>query len=114
MAKCGPKVATIMVGTRNVRQAASRAVQKAHLWVVAKSVSVCGVGGISDCIGWVRLLNSGQNGVPEEAGNPRLAKFVQYPFMVAASCCCWGESVPGKAAVGRAIRYWISVAWAAP
>ena len=82
--------------------------------MVAKSVSVCGVGGASDSIAWVRLWEGGQNGVPDEEGNPRLAKFVQYPFMIAASCGCCAESVPGKAAVGRSIRYWISVACAAP
>jgi len=58
-------------------QAPSRAVQNAQLCVFAKFVSVCGAGGASDCIFWVRLLKSGQNGVPNEEGNPRLAKFVQ-------------------------------------
>ena len=55
-----------------------------QLCVFAKPVSVCGAGGISDCIFWVRLLKAGQNGVPNEKGNPRLAKSVQYPFMVPA------------------------------
>src|SRR5215472_4281379 len=95
-------------------QPASRAVQNAQWCVAAKSVWVCGVGGASDCIFWVRLLKNGQNGVPNEEGNPSLAKFAQYPFMIVASCCCCAESVPGKAAVGRSIRYWISDAWAAP
>src|SRR5215472_11732282 len=94
--------------------AASRAVQNAHLCVLAKFVSVCGAGGASDCIFWVRLLKSGQNGVPNEEGNPRLARSVQYPFMIAASSCCCAESVPGKAAVGRPNRYWSSDAWVAP
>jgi len=43
------------------------------LCVVAKSVWVCGVGGASDSIVWVTLLNSGQKGVPNEEGNQRLA-----------------------------------------
>ena len=97
-----------------VGQPPPRAVQNAQLCVVAKSLSACGVGGVSDCIFWVRLLKSGQNGVPDEEGNPRSAKFVQYPFMIVASCCCDADSVPGKATVGRSIRYWISDAWAAP
>jgi hypothetical protein len=54
------------------------------------------------------------DGLPNEAGYPRSAKVAQYPFMIAASCCCRAESAFGKAAAGRAIRYWISDAWAAP
>ena len=76
--------------------------------VFAKSVSVCGAGGVSDCIFCVRVLKSDQNGVLDDEGNPRSAKFVQYAFMVVASCCCCADSVPGKAAVGRPNRYWIS------
>src|SRR6516162_4468055 len=95
-------------------QAAGRAAQNAQLCVLAKSVSVCGAGGASDCTFWVRALKSGQSGVPDEAGDPLLAKFVQYPCMVAASCCCGAESACGKATVGRSIRYWTSDPWAAP
>jgi len=43
-----------------------------------------------------------------------LAKFVQYPVMIVASCCCGTDSAFGKAAMGRSITYWISDAWAAP
>src|SRR5260370_6459697 len=87
-------------------QAASRAVQNAQLCAIAKVFSVCGTGGTSDCIGWVSPLNSGQNGAPNDDGSPLLAKFVQYPFMVAASCCCCAESAVGNAAVSPN-RYWI-------
>jgi hypothetical protein len=48
--------------------------------VSAKSVSVCGAGGASDCIFWVRSLKSGQNGVPAEEGNPRRARVSRVAF----------------------------------
>src|SRR5258708_17841285 len=35
-------------------------------------------------------------------------------YALVASCCCCDESVPGKAAVGSSMMYWISDAWAAP
>src|SRR5260370_26330139 len=95
-------------------QAASRAVQNAQLCAIAKVFSVCGTGGTSDCICWVSPLNNGQNGAPNEDGSPRLAKFVQYPFMAVASCCCGADSALPKAAVGSPNRYWISDACAAP
>jgi hypothetical protein len=90
--------------------AACRAVQNAQSCALAKLVCVRGTGGTSDCILWVRPLNGGQDG----DGNPRLAKFVQSRFMIAASSCCGEVSALPKAAVGRSITYWISDAWAAP
>jgi hypothetical protein len=63
---------------------------------------------------WVRLVNSGQNGLPSENGSPILAKLVLSVFVTVASCCCCSESASGKAAAGLPSRYWISDAWAAP
>ena len=51
------------------------AAQNAHLCCAAKLVSVCGPGGTSDWISCVTLLRFCQNGMPNEEGNPRLAKF---------------------------------------
>src|SRR6201996_5827191 len=75
-----------------------------------KPVSLTGRGGTRSRHTGCAAENRGQ----PPAGVPNLARVVQYPRMVAASCCWAGDSVAGKPSAFSVNRYWISEAWAAP
>ena len=59
------------------RNSAIYGVQNAHMWSLAKPVSVCGVGGNMDWICWFELSNNGHSGTSAEFGSPLAANCVQ-------------------------------------